>query len=62
MTIYNLAGQTVVRLLDGPVGAGSHEISWDGTDGRGREVATGVYVYRLETNAHVQTRKLVLLR
>ena len=42
--------------------AGSHEIYWDGTDKRGREVATGVYAYRLETKTHVQTRKLVMLR
>jgi hypothetical protein len=62
LTIYNLAGQTVVRLLDGLANAGTQQISWDGTDRRGREVATGVYVYRLETKAQVQTRKLVLLR
>jgi len=44
------------------VGAGSNLVSWDGTDGDGLQVATGVYLYRLETESRVQTRKLALLR
>jgi glucose/arabinose dehydrogenase len=62
LTIYNLAGQTVRRLVDGPASAGAQVITWDGTDSRGRQVATGVYAYRLETQDRQQTRKLLLLR
>ena len=62
LTIYNLLGQRVARLVEGEGNAGVHSIHWDGRDDRGRDVATGVYLYRLESATHVQTRKLVLLR
>ncbi len=37
----------VVRALPLPSGAGGHPIVWDGRDGAGRALATGVYPYRL---------------
>ena len=62
LTIYNLLGQRVARLVEGEGRAGVHSIHWDGRDDRGRDVAAGVYLYRLKSATHVQTRKLVLLR
>lgn len=62
LTIYNLLGQRVAKLVEGEGHAGVHSIHWDGRDDRGRDVAAGVYLYRLKSATHVQTRKLVLLR
>ena len=60
--VYNLQGQRVRTLIDGPVPAGYGEVAWDGRDEGGRPVAGGVYFYRLEAGTVKETRKLLYLR
>ena len=62
MAIHNLAGQKVVTLVDGHRPAGAYAVHWDGGNARGRELASGIYLYRLRAGAHVDTRRLLLLR
>ena len=63
LTVHNLAGQQVVTLVRGRLAAGAHTIRWDGRDGHGRILASGVYLYRLRTGGQaVLTRKLALIR
>jgi enediyne biosynthesis protein E4 len=64
LTIFNLAGQRVAKLAQGMREAGTHTISWDGRDDSGRALASGVYLYRLQTGngQKVETRKLVLMK
>ena len=59
--IYNLAGQLVRMLQPASQRAGEHRLTWDGRDGQGREVASGVYVYRLEVGAQTAHRRMLLL-
>jgi len=62
LEIYNLLGQRVRTLVSGQKPAGEHQVSWDGRDDAGREVAGSVYIYRLTAGGLKQSRKLVLLR
>ena len=62
LEVFALTGQRVAVLHDGPQKAGLHRLRWNGRDGQGRLLASGVYVYRLVTAAGAQTRKLTLLR
>ena len=62
ITIFNLMGQKVATVVDGYRSAGSYSIVWDGKDNNGKSLASGVYLYRMETDGFVQTRKLVLMR
>ena len=62
LEVFALTGQRVAVLHEGPRKPGLHRLRWDGRDGRGRLLASGVYVYRLVTAAGAQTRKLTLLR
>ena len=62
LAVYNLAGQQVARLVEGRRAAGAYAVNWDGRTAAGAELATGVYLYRLQTEAGVLTRKLLLLR
>ena len=52
----------MATLLDQRRPAGEHVVSWNGRDETGAELASGVYVYRLRTESHVTTRKLLLLQ
>ena len=62
LTVYNLVGQSVAKLVEGMREAGTYRIDWDGKDDRGRGLASGMYLYRLRSAAQVETRKLVLVR
>ena len=62
LSVYNMAGQQVARLIDRPREAGFYTIGWDGRDNSGRALASGVYLYRLRTSSHTEARKLLLLR
>lgn len=47
LTIYDLQGREVARLLDAPLAPGRHQVTWDGTADGGTRVSSGVYVCRL---------------
>jgi hypothetical protein len=61
--VYNTAGRLVASLLeDHRVGSGATTVVWDGTDGEGRSVPSGVYFIRLATGPEVATSKILVLR
>jgi hypothetical protein len=63
LRIYDYSGRLVKTLInDGIMDTGYREIKWDGRDAQGRELSSGVYFYRLTSEAVTQTRKLVLLK
>jgi hypothetical protein len=47
LNVYDARGRLVRVLAAGTHGAGSHGVTWDGTDRAGRQVASGVYQVRL---------------
>ncbi len=62
LKIYNISGRLVRVLAQGPATPGEHTVYWDGADQRGREVSSGVYIYRLQAGGKALTRKMVLLK
>ncbi|MBX7153182.1 T9SS type A sorting domain-containing protein [bacterium] len=68
LTVYNILGQEVVTLFNGLQNASSYVIPWNGRNGVGQTVASGLYIYRLETQAlnsktkFTQTRKMLFLK
>lgn len=62
LTIYNLVGQEIATLIDAQLPAGPHIAVWNGRNNTGKDLATGVYFYRLIAGDKLEHRKLVLLR
>jgi hypothetical protein len=62
LTVYNTLGQRVRTLVDEWQAAGSRQVRWNGETDDGAAVASGVYLYRLETAEAVQTRKMTLVK
>jgi hypothetical protein len=67
LRVYNLLGQEVVTLADKIQEAGVYEVTWNGRNGLGQSVGTGVYFYRFEahgTSGEVYTdlKKMLFLK
>jgi hypothetical protein len=62
LVVYNLLGQAVKVLMNTSQGPGHYAVVWDGRDEVGRPAATGVYIYRLQAGAFVQTRKMLFAK
>lgn len=62
VTVHDAAGRLVTVLADGPCAAGRTELTWDGTDARGRALASGAFLLRLEADGALATRRLTLVR
>jgi hypothetical protein len=60
--IYATNGQRVRRMAVQGIDGGAQQVIWDGTDGEGRPLATGVYIACLRVGDTVATRKVTLVR
>jgi len=62
LTVYNIRGQRVATLVDDTLTPGYHTAVWNGRDSTGRNVASGVYFYRLKAGGKTITKKMLLLK
>ncbi len=62
LTVYDLIGRKVKTLVAGDLEGGAHDIIWDGTNQAGMNVASGIYLYKLDANGVSQARQMTLLR
>ena len=62
LSIFDVNGRLVRMLVNEAKPAGSHRFVWDGRDGIGSLITSGVYFYRLKTGTFSRTKKLVVLR
>jgi flagellar hook capping protein FlgD len=62
LLIFDVSGAMVRSLADRAMPAGEYHVTWDGTNDRGRPLASGAYFYRLEADRQVEAKKLILLR
>jgi hypothetical protein len=60
--IYNVRGELVATLVDGVIELGKHVLVWRGTDARGREVGSGVYLCKVTGFGQERSMKMALLR
>jgi N-acetylneuraminic acid mutarotase len=61
LKVFNIVGEEICTLVDEVKPAGSFEVVWDGRDNAGQRVASGMYLYRIDAQDFVQTRKMLLL-
>ncbi|MDP8202294.1 MAG: C25 family cysteine peptidase, partial [Candidatus Tenebribacter burtonii] len=68
LMIYNIRGQEVKTLINDDMQAGYHSVIWNGTDESGKDVSSGVYFSRFdseERNEHgryTSVKKIILLK
>ncbi|MBU1700644.1 MAG: T9SS type A sorting domain-containing protein [Candidatus Eisenbacteria bacterium] len=54
--VFDITGRRVATLADGPYEAGVHNVRWEA-----KGVSSGIYFCRIQTGAHVATRRMMLL-
>jgi hypothetical protein len=57
LSVFNALGQDVATLVNESQEAGFHDVKFEGTN-----LASGVYLYRIQAGSFIQTKKLLLLR
>lgn len=57
LDVYDLAGVRIATVNSGKKEAGYHSVTFDGSN-----LASGVYLYRLQTDNFLTTRKMVLIK
>lgn len=62
LEVFNVLGAKVATLMSGEYPPGVYEVTWDGTDARGGDLAGGIYIYRIQTADFTAVKKMVLLK
>jgi flagellar hook assembly protein FlgD len=62
VSVFNSGGQLVRILKEDVEDAGRHELEWDGSDDRGNHVSNGVYFVQIRAEAHLISKKMLLVR
>jgi hypothetical protein len=62
LSIYDVRGHLVAKLVDKHQSGGEYQVTWDGSDRHGMNVETGVYIVRLDYGGQRQTTKIILMK
>lgn len=60
--VYDINGSKVTELVNNYQSAGTYEVTWNGKNDFGQQVASGTYIYSVQAGDFVQTKKMVLLK
>jgi hypothetical protein len=62
LVVFTLTGRKIATLLDTSLGPGHHQALWNGRGDSGQEVASGIYLYRLEAGDYFTSKRMLLVR
>jgi hypothetical protein len=62
LVVYDQAGRAVRTLIDAQLAAGQHDIGWNGLDGRGERLSSGVYFCRLSIGGQSRDVRITLIK
>jgi flagellar hook capping protein FlgD len=62
IAIFNAKGQNIRTLVNGNYTAGEHVINWNGRSDQQKAMPSGVYYYRMNSNAQYINKKMILLK
>jgi Concanavalin A-like lectin/glucanases superfamily/Carboxypeptidase regulatory-like domain/FlgD Ig-like domain len=62
LVIYNIKGQIVKALISSVLRNGFHQVVWNGTDDKGSDVTSGIYLLQMKSGDYWQTNRMVLMK
>ena len=61
ISVFDLNGRRVRELVNSSLPPGPHQVMWDGRSSAGVKVASGLYLYRMETKGYTVGKRMYLL-
>lgn len=62
LVVYDLLGNEVATLVEKKQNAGSYTVKWDGLSDFGRQMPTGIYIYRIQAGNFSSYKKMLLIK
>ena len=62
ITIYDINGRLVRKLVSEQISAGNHIVKWNANDESGNRLTSGIYYYRMKVSDYQQTQKMILMK
>lgn len=62
LEVFDMMGRQVATLVDASYSAGQYEVQWNATNDAGEQVASGIYVYRMQAGQFESVSKMVLMK
>ena len=62
VSIYNVAGELVKTLFNGPQNKGKNSLIWNAKNNKNESVAGGLYIYSVTTENNIYSKKMMLLK
>jgi len=62
LEVFNMLGQRVSTLINKEMPAGYYTFEWNGRDGFGNDVASGMYLYKIMAGDYSGSKKMILLK
>jgi len=62
ITVWNIMGQKVATLYSGDLNAGHHSLNFNGRDSNGKQLTSGMYLYRVTAGKYNATKKMTLMK
>jgi flagellar hook assembly protein FlgD len=62
VTVYDMTGREIIRLMNDNVEAGYYTVTWDGKNSKGVAVGSGIYLYVVTAGWYREVKKMVLLK
>jgi flagellar hook capping protein FlgD len=60
--IFDLSGRSITTIAGGQLQPGDHQFIWNGKNEKGKDLNTGIYFLRIETEDQIETRKIIMVR
>lgn len=62
LQIFDLSGKKISTLVKGDFEGGIYTYTWNGTNDEGKQVSSGVYIYRMQTSDATFTKRMMLIK
>ncbi|MBP6871888.1 MAG: T9SS type A sorting domain-containing protein [Bacteroidales bacterium] len=62
VSVFDISGRNIINLFEGQATTGVTEIQWNGKDHTGKDVAPGIYFYRVDAGLSRSTGKMMKIR
>lgn len=62
LSVFDIEGHVVIRLIDGAELVGAQTVRWSGRDKAGLPLLSGVYFIRLEAGGYTDYRKVIVIQ